>query len=301
MWESRYGFPEPRRLPSGHRRYSEADLQRIRVVVHAREEGLPLPLAIRRARELGADPHPSVYAALRHRFPYLHPHPVAKRTLIAISRAIEDECASMAPKPLMLACFQRERFYRRAQPRWTELARTAQRAIVMADFPRLRRPQGAPAEVPLSPEDPLIREWILVCDAPELSACLVAWERPRLRRAPRRFEFIWTAEPEVVREAARQCCMLVARKAADLVDDLQERLADAPEPAIGSRLRATVGLATRIAMYVSGEDDYPSVHEGDDSQQDQLDERLVDPCDEPHGLPGLMASGSETSASAANA
>src|SRR5436305_6873855 len=127
----------------------------------------------------------------------------------------------------------------------------------MADFPRLRRPRGAPAEVPLAPEDPLMREWILVCDAPELGACLVAWERPSLRRAPRRFEFIWTAEPEVVREAARQCCKLGAREAPDLVEDLQVRIADAPEPPVGPRLRATVEMATRIAMYAAGEAECP--------------------------------------------
>jgi MerR family transcriptional regulator, light-induced transcriptional regulator len=258
MWESRYGFPEPRRLPSGHRRYSEADLERVRIVVRARQDGLPLPLAIRRALALEAEPQPSVYAALRTRFPYLHPRSVSKPTLLAISRAIEDECASRAPHPVLLACFQRERFYRQVQPRWTELARTAQRAIVMADFPRLRRPKGAPAEVPLAREDPLMHEWILVWDAPELAACLVAWERPPLRWGSRRFEFIWTADPEVVREAARQCCKLVGRDTRDLVDDLRERLADAPEPATVSRLRDTVELATRIAMYVSGEEDYPS-------------------------------------------
>ena len=30
MWESRYGFPVPERLPSGHRRYSEHDLEQVR-------------------------------------------------------------------------------------------------------------------------------------------------------------------------------------------------------------------------------------------------------------------------------
>lgn len=258
MWESRYGFPQPRRLPSGHRRYSEADLARIRIVVAARGDGLPLPMAIRRALALGGELQPSLYAALRHRFPHLHPRAVSKPTLLAISQAIEDECASRATNPVLLAGFQRERFYRQVEPRWSELARASRRVIVMADFARLRRPRRAPAEVPLAPEDPLMREWILVCDAAELAACLVAWERPPVGRAPRRFEFIWTAEPEVARVAARQCCRLVARQAPELVDDLREQLAEAPEPAFGPRLRTTVELATRIAMYVSGEEGYSS-------------------------------------------
>ena len=59
MWESRYGFPVPRRLPSGHRRYSEADLEHVRIVLPARDEGLPLPLAIRRAQARGAEAQPS--------------------------------------------------------------------------------------------------------------------------------------------------------------------------------------------------------------------------------------------------
>src|ERR1700756_2209013 len=63
MWEARYSFPTPKRLPSGHRRYSEQDLARIQAVLRARDEGLPLPFAINRARRLEAEPRPSIYGA----------------------------------------------------------------------------------------------------------------------------------------------------------------------------------------------------------------------------------------------
>ena len=33
MWEARHGFPVPQRLPSGHRRYSELELRRVRAVL----------------------------------------------------------------------------------------------------------------------------------------------------------------------------------------------------------------------------------------------------------------------------
>src|SRR5436305_13637436 len=85
-WESRYGFPDPRRLPSGHRRYSDADLERVQIVVGARAEGLPLPVAIRRAVTLRSEPQSSVYAALRQSFPFLHPQAISKPPLLAISR-----------------------------------------------------------------------------------------------------------------------------------------------------------------------------------------------------------------------
>ena len=49
MWESRYGFPRARRLASGHRRYSEEDVEHVRDVLRRRESGLSLPAAIEQA------------------------------------------------------------------------------------------------------------------------------------------------------------------------------------------------------------------------------------------------------------
>ena len=67
MWEARHGFPAPTRLPSGHRRYSERDVAAVRSVLRARAEGLSLATAIERARRLGEERVPSVYAAIRER------------------------------------------------------------------------------------------------------------------------------------------------------------------------------------------------------------------------------------------
>lgn len=39
VWEKRYGFPEPVRLPSGHRRYREADVHRLRLMAAALSRG----------------------------------------------------------------------------------------------------------------------------------------------------------------------------------------------------------------------------------------------------------------------
>ena len=49
MWESRYGFPEPRRLASGHRRYTDAEVDLVRQVVRRRDSGIRLvPSSTRR-------------------------------------------------------------------------------------------------------------------------------------------------------------------------------------------------------------------------------------------------------------
>lgn len=250
MWETRHSFPDARRLANGHRRYSERDLERVRAVVRAREEGLSLPMAIARARRLGEEPRPSVYTALRDRFPELQAQALSKRVLMRLTHAIEDECCMRARRPLLFGCFQHERFYRAAQPRWREMSRTAERALVFADFAAARRPRGGPAEIALGPADPLMREWVIVCDAPGFAACLTGWERPAAPGRERRFETVWTVDPTVVREASRVCCELAARSAPELVEDLRERLADTPPPR-SKELRAAIELTTRMVLYAS--------------------------------------------------
>jgi DNA-binding transcriptional MerR regulator len=70
-WETRYGFPEPRRLPSGHRRYDERDIEVVRRAIRLRDGGVPVKDAIERARR-GVDAPPgSIFAALRSRRPEL--------------------------------------------------------------------------------------------------------------------------------------------------------------------------------------------------------------------------------------
>ena len=40
VWEHRYGFPEPQRLPSGYRRYTPEDVETLRRVQAYRRRGL---------------------------------------------------------------------------------------------------------------------------------------------------------------------------------------------------------------------------------------------------------------------
>ena len=253
MWESRHGFPVPQRRESGHRRYSEQDLDAVLSVVRARAEGLSLAGAIERARRLALEPTPSVFSALREAFPELQPYVIGKRSLLRLSRALEDECALRARRPVLFGAFQQERFYRASEPRWRELARTAELAVVFADFDRSRRPRHAPAEVPLGPAAELRREWVIVFDAPNVAGCLTAWERPATAARGRVFETIWTVERAVVRHAARVCADLATQASADLVEGVRERLADEPASA-PEDVRNAVAVASRMVVYATGED-----------------------------------------------
>ena len=250
MWELRHGFPAPRRRPSGHRRYSELDLARVRAVLRARESGLSLQAAIERAVGQSEQSPPSVYAALRERFPALEAQLLPKRAMLAMSRAVEDECLARAERPVLFGCFQRERFYRQSEDRWRELARTAERAVVLADFRRLRRPRQAPLEVPIRPGQPLAREWAIVCESPSFGACLTGWEHPREAPGERVFEAAWTVEAPAVRLAAQVCWELASRAAPDLAVDLRARLHDAPVTR-EHELRSAIQLSTRMVRYAA--------------------------------------------------
>ena len=251
MWESRHGFPAPERLESGRRRYTEQDLEAVRAVVRARAEGLSLAGAIERAQRLVAEPAPSVYAALRDRFPQLDPYVLPKSALLRLSRALEDECALRARRPVVFGAFQEERFYRASEARWGELARTAERAIVFADFERARRPRNAPAEIPLQSSAELRREWVIVFDAPNVAACLAGWERPAGAARERLFETVWTVERSVARHAARVCAELAAQANPALVEGVRERLADEPV-AVAEDARTAVAVASRVVVYATG-------------------------------------------------
>lgn len=255
-WETRYGAPRPQRLPGGHRRYNERDVTLVEEILRQRAAGLSLPTAISRADARSEEPEPSVFAGLRRRHPHLTAQVLHKTTLLALTRAMEDECCARAEHPLLFASFQRERFYRQSHARWAELARTAQTVVVFADFGERPPPSDPPLEVPLPSDAPLRREWVLVCEAPDFPACLTGWEHPgqeQIADTDRRFETLWTVDPRAVRDAARICAQLTRTFAPDLGRRLPDLPAGTP-PEASADLRRATGLLTRMLGYLEGQE-----------------------------------------------
>ena len=253
MWEARYGVPAPRRLPGGHRRYSEEDAATVLEALRARGTGLSLAAALEQARERQeAAPADSIYAGLRRAWPDLQPAVYPKRVLNALSEAIEDECCARAERGLLFGSFQQARLYRSSEPRWRQFARTAELAIVFADFRRVRRREGAPVEVPIARRSSFGREWTVICDAPGYSACLAAWEPPTVAPLPdraRRFEALWSAEPSVVRSAT-SIAWQIARDGLPELPETPPGLRPLAPPGPAELHRATA-LANRMLAYVS--------------------------------------------------
>jgi DICT domain-containing protein len=256
MWEQRYGFPEPERSPSGYRIYTPRDVETLRRVVAYREGGLSVPAALDRARAAGGPTdRPSIYGAIVGAGGAGRPLRLAKRTLLAISRGIEDETLARAACPVVVGAFQHDRHFRAVEHRYRRLAKNADICVAFADFDAVRGGDGTPWELPITADDALGNEWAVVVDAPGYAACLLAWETPESQRddhlpeSERRFEALWTLDPQTVRRAALVGAAL-ARRSAPEVGAEMERLLQARPLAVETPVPGLTALTNRIVAYM---------------------------------------------------
>lgn len=257
IWETRHGFPVPQRLASGHRRYADADVAAVQQVVRLRDSGVRLEAAIAQVRSwgelpaAGAPQADSVFAWLRQTHPALQPSRLTKRTLLAMSWAIEDELSAQAKPVHLFGAFQQARNFESARARWSDLARHTSSTFVFADFDALRGTGTDLVEVPIATDSPMTREWTVVCDSAHLAVALTAWELPgqaAVRDDDRVFEALWTVEPGPVRVAARVCAALAINGGATGAEAVARDLSGPPLGA--PDLAAITSLVNRLVAYV---------------------------------------------------
>lgn len=254
MWETRFGFPEPIRLPSGHRRYTGAHVRAVQRVLHERDRGMRLEHAIeasQRAEDVNSTG--SVYAALSQRHPTLASYTLTKRTLLALSWAIEDEATASAARGILVGTFQRGRYFGQSQSRWEELARTSRLSLAMADF-AAHDDVAHPALVALPSDSPLLREWIVAVEAPTFSAALVAYELPGqagARESDRMFESLWTVDGRIVRDVTTVACQAAAGLGSKTAVAGLQLLEESPPPPPVSVTGANA-VFNRMVAYTDG-------------------------------------------------
>ena len=166
--------------------------------------------------------------------------------MLALSRAIEDECRAHADRPQLIAAFQTRTAYAAGRPRWDDLIDTSAGALVFADFPRSRLRAGS-LEIAIPAGDPLRREWSVVCDAPASAAVLAGWEHP-----DGRFEAIWTVDPDIVRLATELGRRLAAHHAPRL--ELPAPPAWSPSHDPVAELRRSTAITNRVIAHLDRRD-----------------------------------------------
>jgi DICT domain-containing protein len=181
----------------------------------------------------------SVLSDLLHSLPYLRPQLYFKASLTALSHAIEDQVLAVTLEdPLIIASFQRERFYRQEAHRYERLAQRSNQIYVLAapetDF---ANSSDLYEKVAFEPDDGLSQEWHLVVIAPNYATCLVCREVPlsmakkeQMRELSpdmdmdpsRRFEGIWTSERGVSLKAADLLLKRVSVYRPELVPKIEQ-------------------------------------------------------------------------------
>lgn len=153
----------------------------------------------------------SVLADLLQAQPQLRSQVYFKSSLTALSHAMEDQVLAGSDQHLVIASFQRERFYRQEAHRYRRIADLTPQVYVLAapetDF---KNSSEFYETIAFEPEDALSQEWHLVVIGHQYANCLICRERPtplpdssNTEIDPsRRFEGIWTFDRTVSQKVA---------------------------------------------------------------------------------------------------
>lgn len=157
----------------------------------------------------------SVLAELVQEQPHIRPQIYFKSSLIALSHAMEDQVLAGSDAPLVIATFQRERFYRQEAHRYRRIAAlTSQVYVMAAPETEFKNASDAYETVAFSAKDILSQEWNLVVLGENYSTCLVCIERQDLAEnsemseqlamdQARPFEGIWTSNRLICSQVAQ--------------------------------------------------------------------------------------------------
>lgn len=171
-----------------------------------------------------------------------------KNTLVALCHALEDCILTSRSKPLVIAAFQRGKWYLQEADRYAGLADRSRHIVIMAapdsGFADHLTSQRSNVElVDLDPSDPVAQEWHLIILAPtytamvlcqELSSADYGIQGPPTQDLERKFYGFWTFEKNLVQETVELAIAHVQQYnpglAAKLTAQMQEILAaETPE------------------------------------------------------------------------
>jgi DICT domain-containing protein len=161
-----------------------------------------------------------------------------KNTLVEICHALEDAIlTATTTQPLVIAAFQRGKWYMQEADRYAQLAERSEQIVIMAAedagfraHPTREKPNVQLIQLDL--EDPVAQEWHLMILAPSYSAMVLCQELPRDEAEPaaiadleRKFYGFWTFEAGLVQEVIELAIAHIGVYEPDLQIQLQSQLA----------------------------------------------------------------------------
>jgi DICT domain-containing protein/signal transduction histidine kinase len=177
----------------------------------------------------------SILSELLRQMPQLRSHLYFKSSLTALSHAMEDRVLAGTDRPLLIASFQQEKFYRQEAHRYRRLGEISDQVYVLAapdtEFSDCVQEYEL---VPFEHTDALANEWHLIAIGAQSAACLICREKiappseipvlPEIDPS-RRFEGIWTFDRQVTIAAAH----ILLDRIQDYRPDLAAKIAQAKQ------------------------------------------------------------------------
>jgi DICT domain-containing protein/signal transduction histidine kinase len=205
-----------------------------------------------------------VVSELLRQFPNWRPQMYFKSSLTALSHAMEDRVLAGVDRPLVIASFQKERFYRQEAHRYQRIADRTDRVYVLA-APETEFKHGSEfyETIAFSPEDALTEEWHLIVIGQNHSSCLVCRERSvavtgekinTAMDASRRFEGIWTLDRQISIAAAEIMFEKILYYRPELAEKIalvrQELFTITSSPAIDAEISNADPFVQRLVTYL---------------------------------------------------
>ncbi len=205
-----------------------------------------------------------------------------KNTLVALCHALEDGILTAKSKPLVIAAFQRGKWYLQEAERYKELALKSEFIIIMAspDTGFNEHPTSQLENVGLvglENDDPVGQEWHLIIISPTYTAMVLCQEisdkdygKEGLPKTDleRKFYGFWTFEPQLVEEAVKLAIEHIKKYDIELHNTLTEKL----ELIINNKTSEKddlVKIVNRVVDYLQ------TTETGLNQQKDHLDINLI--------------------------
>ncbi|AFZ47597.1 GAF sensor signal transduction histidine kinase [Cyanobacterium stanieri PCC 7202] len=177
----------------------------------------------------------SVVTDLLQVFPQWRTQIYFKSSLTALSHAMEDQVLANTEEALIIASFQKERFYRQEAHRYRRIGKISPHVYVLAapetDFSNAT---DVYEKIAFDADDALTNEWHLVVIAQNYTNCLICREKTHLPKTEaaemsmdnsRRFEGIWTFDRDITMEGASLLLRRIAQYRPELESKVDEALA----------------------------------------------------------------------------
>ncbi len=175
----------------------------------------------------------SLLAELLQALPQLRAQIYFKSSMTALSHAMEDLVLAGSDEPLVIASFQRERFYRQEAHRYRRISdRSSQVYVLAAPETDFKNSSEFYETVAFDPRDGLSQEWHLVVIGENYSTCLICQEKfiplenqdegeLLLMDQARRFEGIWTFDRDVSCKAAQLLLDRIVKYRPELAEKIE--------------------------------------------------------------------------------